>query len=300
MTQQYPIRLFEGQVNFVKFLKFHPCADPMPILVETFFPCLLRMAIDLYLWDAEDVAREVLRGYPKGGTGATARRGLRHSYKKQKDGKNVSRRQVKAVEFSHRPWVQQVSKYLFLVTEPLERIGFAMLFYNSVDNFFQNWTTLLVRRGYCELPALTGPLQLTAAAGPQIASAGGNPVSLHIEIQNRASWAYSATAVVLPPGTYTAIFQIDLKLSSPGTTEAIRLTLTEGTYPVGVHKEEGAASPISYDQYTTIMVSKVFGSPSFLLNEMWWEIETVGYPLALLQQRNAMITIWQNYEEISY
>ena len=82
MSGYFPTRLFEGQINFVKFLQFHPCADPMPILVETFFPCALRLAIDLYLYDAEDVAREVMRGYPKGGVGKPAARGLRHSFKK--------------------------------------------------------------------------------------------------------------------------------------------------------------------------------------------------------------------------
>jgi len=300
MSGYFPTRLFESQINFVKFLQFHPCADPMPILVETFFPCALRLAIDLYLYDVEDVAREVMRGYPKGGVGKPAARTLRHSFKKGDDKKPMARRQVKAVEFSHRPAVQQFTKFLFNITDPIEKVGFAMLFYNSVDQFFYNWTTLLVRRGYCELPALTGPLQLKGNPGSQFASNSGLPVSLPIELVNRAGWAHGATAAVLPPGTYVAIFQCQLRRPTPGVTLGVRLALKEGSYPVAVATEYGASVDVGADTWTTLMVSKTFGSPSFLLNEIWWECTLEIGLSALFDIQEASITIWQEYTEISY
>jgi len=300
MSGYFPTRLFEGQVNFVKFLQFHPCADPMPILVETFFPCALRLAIDLYLYDVEDVAREVMRQYPKGGVGKPATRGLRHSFKKQRDTKVMARRQVKAVPFSHRPAVQQFTKFLFNITDPIEKLGFAMLFYNSVDQFFYNWTTLLVRRGYCELPALTGPLQLRGNDGTQFASNSGLPVSLPNVLVNRAGWAHSATAAVLPPGTYVAVFQCELRRPTPGITFGARIQLSEGSYPIAVATEYSPPQDVGADEWVTFMVSKTVGSPSFLLNEVWWECGLEIGLSALFDIRNASICIWQEYTEISY
>lgn len=300
MSGYFPTRLFEGQVNFVKFLKFHPCADPMPILVETFFPCALRMAIDLYLFDVFDVAREVARDYPKSGKGAPARRGLRHSTKKRKDKKVMSRRIVKAVPFSHLPRVQLFTKTLFMLTDPIEKVGLMMLFYHSVDQFFYNWQSLLVRRGYCELPALTGPLQLRGNNGSQVASTGGNPISLPIIIQNRAGWSHSATAASMPPGTYVCIMQCRLRRPTPGTTPGIRLTLKEGGFPIAIHKYDGDLNNIGSDEFTTIMATATFGSPTFLLNEIWWELESTVAPFAVFDIEDAMCTIWQEYTEISY
>jgi len=300
MTERFPIRLFEGTTNFVKFLRFHPCADPMPILVETFFPCALRMAIDLYIWDYDDVAREVYSRYPRAQGAMPVSRKTRHSFKKKTDKGPMARRQIKAVPFSHLPKVQNFTKFLFEITAPIEKVGFMMLFYNSVDNFFYNWTTLLVRRGYCELPALTGPLQLKGNPGSQFASNSGNPVSLPIVIQNRAAWAHSATAAVLPPGTYVAVFTAEVRRPVAGVTLGVQAMLREGSFPIAVSTERGAPVDVGADQWTVVSVSKTFGSPSFLLNEIWWEMGLEIGLSALLDIQNAQVTIWQEYTEISY
>lgn len=300
MSGYFPTRLFEGQINFIKFLKFHPCADPMPILVETFFPAALKMAIDLYIWDYDDVAREVYSGYERKPDGKPFSRKTRHSFKKKGDKGPMSRRQIKAVEFSARPKVQAFTKFLFEITAPIEKVGLMMLFYNSVDQFFYNWTTLLVRRGYCELPALTGPLQLVGPAGSVVATNSGNPISLPTVLVNRASWSHSATAASLPPGTYVAIFQCEVRRPVAGITLGVQLILREGTYPIAVATERSDPVDVGPDEWVPLMVSKTFGSPTFVLNNVWWEIGLEIGLSALLDMRNPSITIWQNYEEISY
>jgi len=300
MSGHPPIRLFGGPVNFIKFLKFHPCADPMPILVETFFPAALRMAIDLYLLDYDDVAREVLRTYPQGGVGVKARRGLRHSFKKTEGKKVMARRQVKAVPFSHLPRVQQLTKFLFMITDPIEKIGFAIMFYNAVDNFYYNWTSLLIRRGYCELPALTGPLQLRANDSTILANESGAPLGMPIEIVNRAGWSHSAFSASLPPGSYVAVFTLDLKRTAPGYTPPVQLIIRQGASPIAVATYEGDAQPVGYDDWVSLSVSTPFGSPTFFANDIWWEVRTTISISALFDYRNASITIWQDYEEISY
>jgi len=300
MTRVKPIRLFGGPVNFIKFLKFHPCADPMPILVETFFPAALRMAIDLYLYDFDDVAREVMRRYPMGGVGATARRGLRHSFKKTQDKKVMARRQVKAVPFSHLPKVQAFTKFFFMITEPIEKVGLAMLFYNAVDNFYYNWTSLLIRRGYCELPALTGPLQLRANDSTLVATQSGNPLGMPIEIINRAGWSHSAFSASLPPGSYVAVFSLEVKRPTAGVTPGIQLILRQGSYPIHVDTYAGDYADVGNDDWVSLVVQTPFGSPTFFANEIWWEVRSLVAISATLEYRNANITIWQDYEEISY
>lgn len=296
---EFPIRLFEGQANFIKTLRFHPCAEPFPILIETFFPCALQLAIDLYMLDSMDMLRERFRSYPQKGIAPNFRRARRHSFKKQGKAGPLSRKQVKAVPFVAKPLVASFTKWLLLVTDPLEKIGFAMLFYNSVDQFFMNWSSLLIRRGYCELPALTGPLSLLGNAGSQVWSDTGNPVSCPNILQNRAGWSHSNTAAVLPPGTYVVVFTAEIKTTGTTYIDGLFLTIKEGFFPIAAAKEDGEKVTVGPDEWVPVSVTKVIGSPTFLLNDVWWEA-TSTTPLAITQIRNARVIIWQNYEEISY
>lgn len=297
---EFPIKLFQGQANFIKTLRYHPCADPFPILVETFFPCVLRMAVDLYLLDEQDIAMDVLEKYPRYGKGKPASRGYRHNSKRQTTKGPRTRKKVKAVPFIKKPFTKGLTTFLFHLAKPVEQVGFVFMFYSAVDNFFYNWSSLLIRRGYCELPALTGPLTLKANPGVQLASASGEPVSLAIEHQNRASWPHSSTAAVLPPGTYVVTWTARLKNNLNETKFPVRLVLKEGVFPVTLNRIEGEAVSAGPDSEISISVSGVVGSPTFLLNDVWWEIESVGAPLVLLDLLESTLTIWQDYEEISY
>lgn len=297
---QFPIKLFEGQINFVKFLRFHPCAEPMPILVETFFPCFLRMVIDLYLIDESDIAMDILEDYPRYGKGKPASRSLRHSFKKEKDGKRLSRKQVLTAPFIFQPNTMALTTFLYNVAAPLEKIGFAFMFYSAVDNFFHNWTSLLVQRGYCSLPALTGPLQRTANPQVQLAGQFGQSISMQNEIQNRASWPSASHAASLPPGTYTALLQMDIQSRSIFTITDIAAQIQEGTHPVGVHTYRGELTTFGPMERKTIFVSATVGSPSFLLNDVWWELYYAHPGAPQFDLHSATISIWMNYEEISY
>lgn len=296
---EFPIRLFEGQANFIKTIKFHPCAEPFPILIETFFPCALQLAIDLYMLDSMDMLRERFRSYPQKGIAPPAKRGRRHSFKKQTNKGPLSRKQVKATNFLAKPLVAGFTKWLLIVTDPLEKIGFAMLFYNSVDQFFMNWSSLLIRRGYCELPALTGPLSLKGNAGSQVWSSTGNPVSTPIILQNRAAWSHSNTSATLPPGTYVIVFTAEIKTTGTTYIEGLYLTIKEGFFPVAAARYDGEKVNVGPDEWVTVSVTATFGSPTFLLNDVWWEA-TSTTPIAITDIRNATVVIWQDYEEISY
>jgi len=300
MSDDFPIKLFEGQINFVKFLKFHPCAEPFPILIETFFPCVLKMAIDLYLLDAQDVAMREFEKYPRYGRGVAARRTLRHQLKKIKNQKYVSRRVAVPVPFIERPAIKGLTTAIFWIANPLEKIGFAMLFYSSVDNFFYNWTSLLIRRGYCELPALTGPLSLRSNPGNQVFVTSGEPCAMPVEIQNRASWSHNSFSCSLPPGDYTATFRMTVKNNFSSTVGGVRLVIKEGTYPLPLARHESETVYVGPGQTVEIGVAAGVGSPTFVVNSLWWECESVGVPIAQLEQLSANFIVWQNYEEISF
>jgi len=300
MTQRFPIKLFEGQANFIKTLRFHPCAEPFPILVETFFPCVLMLAIDLYLFDEQDVAMDVLKDYPRYGKGKAASRGYRHNTKRTTADGPRSRKRIKAVPFLHKPVVKGLTTFLYNVAAPLEKVGFVFMFYSAVDNFFMNWSSLLIRRGYCELPALTGPITLKATPSVQVFTPSGSPCGHGTTVQNRGGWTHSAFAVNLPPGTYTAIWSMTVRNPTDTPKQPVKLTLKEGAMPVAVHSYSGPSEVIGGNTTQTIMASATFGSPTFILNQMWWECETDGSPLVQLDLLESTITIWQEYTEISY
>jgi len=297
---QFPIKLFEGQTNFVKFLRFHPCAEPLPILVETFFPCFLQMAIDLYIIDEQDVAMNTLKEYPRYGKGKAAARGQRHSFKKEKSGKQLTRRQVKNVPFLHKPIIKGTTTFLYNVAAPLEKIGFVMMFYSAVDKFFYNWTTLLAHRGYCELPAFTGPLQRSANAGAQIASPGGNPVSMPNLLQNRGAWPSNATGAGLLPGEYTVIWQAKVKNNTTTYMPGLRLKLSQGSFPIALNVEHSDPVDIAPGDEADLVLSCVIDFPVFVLNGIWWEMDTVVALLLNFDLVSSTICIYQNYTEISY
>jgi len=183
---------------------------------------------------------------------------------------------------------------------PVEQVGFLFMFYSAVDNFFMNWSSLLIRRGYCELPALTGPLTLKATPSPQVFSFAGSPCGHSITVQNRGSWAHGAFAAVLPPGTYTVVWSMTVRNDLDDPKHPVRLEIKEGLYPVAAATHLGQLEVIGGNTTQTIMVSATVGSPTFLLNEVWWECGTELSPLVLLDIIESTITIWQNYEEISY
>jgi len=258
------------------------------------------IGIDLYLIDEQDVAMNTLKEYPRYGKGRAAARGQRHSFKKTKDGKKLTRRQVKNVPFLHKPIIKGSTTFLYHLAAPLERIGFVMMFYSAVDKFFYNWTTLLAHRGYCELPAFTGPLQRKANPGSQIASPGGNPVSMPILVQNRGAWPSNATGAGLLPGEYTVIWTAKVRNFGTSTQQGLRLKLAQGTFPIALNIEHSDPVDIGPGDEAELVLSCVIDFPVFVLNGIWWEMDTVAALLLNFDLLSSEICIYQNYAEHSF
>jgi hypothetical protein len=291
--------LFEGPQNFVKLIRFHPCSEPFAILIETFYPAVIQMAIDLYLLDETDIAFERLKTYPRYGKGVPFSRGLRHSNKKESKGKALARKVVANYQGVKHPYAKTLTTGLFYLYGPLEKIAFVMMFYSAVDRFWYNWTNLLIRRGYCELPAVTGPLTLKGNDGFQVVSTTPEPLSAPIVVQNRAAWGHTAFGCSLPPGRYQCIISMSLKPTGTTQLPAIRIRVRTTVLGIGISFEYGPYADLMPDEWTPVMFAAEVGAPEIACGLDWSVVSDIVL-FGLCEIKELVITVWQNYEEISF
>ena len=296
---QFPIRLFEGQTNFIKTLRFHPCAEPMPLLVETFFPAFIQMAIDLTILGITDIAFDRLKQYPRYGKGTAFSRSLTHSQKKRRDAKPYARRVIQNYKGIKHPYTKGLTSALFWIYGPIEKINFVIMFYNAVDQFFMNWSTLLIQRGYCEAPAISGPLSLAGNDGFQVVSTVIEPVSAPIILQNRALWSHTAVAASLPAGDYTIVVSASIRATGSSQVPAIRLRLRELKFGVGLVFHFGGYVDAMPDEWSPISVTASIGS-ELVGTVVEWGIISDIVLFALCEIKEIRVTMWANYQEHSF
>jgi len=296
---QFPIRLFEGQSNFIKTLKFHPCAEPMPLLVETFFPAFIQMAIDLTILGITDIAFDRLKEYPRYGKGKAFSRSLTHKQKKYRDGKPYARRVINNYQGIKHPYTKGLTSALFWIYGPIEKINFVIMFYNAVDQFFMNWSTLLIQRGYCEAPAITGPLSLAGNDGFQVVSTVIEPISLPITLQDRALWSHTAFGCSVPAGDYSIVISAMIKPTGSTQLSAIRLRIRELKFGVGLVFHFGAYVDALPDEWVPISISASVGS-ELVGTVLEWGIISDLVAFGLMEIKEQRMTMWLNYTEHSF
>jgi len=296
---EFPIRLFEGQTNFIKTLRFNPCAEPMPLLVETFFPAAIQMAIDLTILGITDIAFDRLKQYPRYGKGKPASRSLSHSQKKRRDAKPLSRRVIQNYQGIKHPYTKGLTTALFWIYGPIEKVNFVIMFYNAVDQFFMNWSTLLIQRGYCSLPAITGPLSLAGNDGFQVVSTNPEPVSLPITLQDRALWSHTAFGASMPAGDYSIVFSCSIKATGSTQVNSIFLRIREQKFGLGLVIHEGERADALPDEWTNISVSASVGS-GLVGTILTWDIKSDIVLFGLLEIKEQRLTMWMNYEDHSF
>lgn len=286
----FPTRFLPGTKNFVETVMFHPCADPMPLLVQTFFPAALKMAFTLYTFDLFDIAQNRLRDYPRLRMPRTPSRAGSHLAKKKEPKRAFSRRLIDAHKGVYHPYAKTLTSFLFYLTWPLERLGLAILLYNAVDDFFYDWQYLLIEAGYCTFPANTGPLVRYTTEGSQIFPIGDAPVSCVTLEQNRASWPSTATAVTVPTGTFTVIFSMDVK-SVGAYLGGIYLQVGISLGGVTPFYEQSAPAFVNNETWTPIFVTATFTNNLFAFAQIEWKAGSFAAPVGLCEFKNARVTV---------
>lgn len=120
--------LLRSADNFVRDMVFGNCQRPFYIYVLTFIPSFIGAAFMLRFFDFNDIVRasgEVLTR-----EGSPGRRRKKHGTIKK--GKALPK------GTPHRGY-QMALRHLLFITQPLEKIGFGLLFWGAIDLFYTNW-----------------------------------------------------------------------------------------------------------------------------------------------------------------
>jgi len=267
---------FPKAANFVTEIVVHGCARPWFVYVKTFFPAFLRMFLTIAALDMTDILR--MHAKDKAYARITASgRGWGHQRKPR-----VQETATKTQRYS-----QKGLKTLLIVTDPLEKIGFAWLLYDAAEEFFYSWQLLLQRSIYCSDTGLAGPLQRSRPGGSNIGVLPGGAITpLPVIEQNRAPWTTTSISVSLPLGTYKGIFAVTVHGPLGGITGVVaRLRLPFGP---SIFIESDPAD-IAEGEVASLVAIGDFYAP--FGGNLVWELKGPAVPVGLLCDAGNVIVI---------
>jgi hypothetical protein len=269
---------FPQAANFSKKIVASPCARPWFVYVETFFPAFIKCWITLSILDFNDLVRA--RGEQIVRDGARA---SRRSISK------AGRVRLIGFEPPHERVTSKGLKTLLRLTQPLETIGFMVLLYSATEEFFFDWSTLILRQPYCEAPIQDRPFSRSRPSGRVGILPGGDIVPLPVLDNNGAGYFSSAFQVVVPPGAYDAIFALNLQHDGPGTVEARARINYQGS---------GASGSIESDTVTLedgvsagVIASGSIFFPFPFGGTITWELVGTAVPVGLACEYGHMIVM---------
>lgn len=192
---------FPKAENFAQEIVVHGCARPWFVYVKTFVPAFIKLFLTLTFWDLGDIIRSYGKTRLRSAVPASGR-GWRHK------GNKIVLTPAQETNKVYR----QGLKTILILTEPLEKIGFAWLLYSAGDQFFYDWQLLLERSIYCSDSGLGGPFQRSRPGGSNIGILPeGAATPLGTLEQNRGNWSNTGFAVSLEPGFYRVFFGLEVE-----------------------------------------------------------------------------------------
>lgn len=231
--------LFPGLANWVRYIWWHPCAEPFSVLVETLFPCVIELFVGLLLYDIgqfeRDTTRFGVRELVAGGRGVSH---LGRDAGQEGETRNRGRRTLKEKSVAKKI-TRSYAKTFMTVTDNLEGLLFIFLLYSVVDQFFYNWTSLLYARQYCSAHPTTGPLQAHTDSLDCAFSTEGVSFPFSTLDQNRANWGFNGVSATLPSGQYDITMSLTATaIGTPGPNAGIALYAIIGAARVLLAKSE--------------------------------------------------------------
>lgn len=210
--------ILQGEANFIKFMITDRCARPWFVYAETFLPAFLELLMTVLFLELNDIVRAYGENIAEGGGGKKGRR-KRHTPKiKQLGARTETER-----------YMQKGLKTLLVVTQPLENIGYAILMYSAVDQFFYDWQTLIEQAPYCTKNDQWGPLSRSRGSGFITILPGGFPIIMTNVTQNRSGWPTTTISATVPAAENQVIFAATIGAPPGGITGVyIRVKVVDG------------------------------------------------------------------------
>ena len=246
------------RVNYIKTISEDPCNGPPWIInAELFLPPAGDAIITMMLFGWDDVARGFFR--PRGlHRGKGARRGPRATGRLHRLGRALGRLPGlgddpgdfigKRLPFAKKVKGRKIvmaERIMWLVDNRLQRLLFWWLVIDVVEEFFYDWTSLIMASEFCNR-GFGASLYMTGEGG-SFPALGAWRGTFHDDFRWEESGLMGKTAAVsLPPGTWEV-------------TSAI-LARNVGASPgfLGLRLQVGGAQPIILDEVFTSVVPTLF------------------------------------------
>lgn len=258
--------IFPHAQNWANQMIFHECARPWFIWVTSFTPAFLKLFVTLATLDAEDILRDYAKGKAHEPTGGR-RGGFGH----------VKKKGYAQVANKIDRFAQKGLKTLLVVTEPLEKIGFAWLLYSATDEFFYDWQTALMNSAYCT-DAARGPFQRSRGGGANVPILpGGGATPLPNLDQNRANWTNGNFSVGLPAGSYTAMYAANVVAPNSGTPGAGAQIRVSGN--IGPTLYQSGLTGLGPREHASLMIQATFFIP--IGGSAGWELYGNAIPIGI-------------------
>lgn len=210
-----------GPVNFVTHVLKSNCNAPLWVYFRTAIPAFIDAWWLLRTWTFMDLVRARGKNIAGGGSPRTGR-GLGHS----KFNRGAIPPQGK------KTWSQAGLSHLLRFTDPLEKIGFVMLMYGAVNQFYYDWLWYLDISDTCD-PDREQYFERSVEDGQVFPNAGGNGIFLTDLVVNTGSWDNSSLGITLPIGYYSGALCITI--TGPGGGAFYECELRwDGTWGKGV------------------------------------------------------------------
>lgn len=260
------IILFPKARNFAQEIVVHNCARPWFVYVKTFVPAFVKLFLTLAFLDLEDLLRAHAKRKAYSRITSSGR-GFGHAVKPR----------VSAVPTQTQRFSQKALRTLLIVTDPLEKIGFAWLLYNSTETFFYDWQLLLQRSIYCRDDGLAGPFQRKRVPGGNIGILPEGAITpLPVLEQNRAEWANTVISVNLPFGFYKFFFTVTVKGPLGGITNVRARARITGFVTLFI---ESPPADIAQGEVVTLLADGDFSFP--FGGTIVWELAGPAVPVGL-------------------
>lgn len=206
-------RFLPATTNFVRRMMYGNCQVPFYIYVETFVPAFIWFALTLTVLQWDDLVRA--RGSTLARSGPPGRPGPKHMRK-------VGAKNHVPPE-KHRGY-KLGTKHLLMLTAPLEFIGFHLLVYGAVDNFFYDWAVALDDADACLNANFYGPLIRRRDDFQTFVGPDGREIDLNVLISNSGNWLNTPFGATPPIGSYTCVLAVTI--TNPATsTQGFRVDL---------------------------------------------------------------------------
>lgn len=245
--------------DFVQEMMYGNCQRPFYIYLQTFLPAFLEAAFMLRFFDLNDIMRKTAE--TAAGGKARKPRGGKHG--RTKRGKELPRTKQDRLYRSG-------LKTLLMLTAPLEKLGFALLIYSVIDNFYYKWLMYIEDADACLNPGFFGPLIRRGDLAQWPSNPAGFAAPLPTLIFNGGNWSTTAFGCGVPTGRYKVVFAATI--TNPDVNaQGFRLNIeTQGSVGTGLF--HGEVVQIGAQQTADLIVTADIFFPLLIGNTIAWTI----------------------------